>query len=95
MASKLYVGGLSYSTTSEGLRTHFAQCGTVMTAEVVTERESGSSRGFGFVEMASEAEAQAAIAKLNDQPLDGRTLRVNVAKARTDRDGGGARRSRW
>ncbi len=95
MASKLYVGGLSYSTTSEGLRTHFAQCGTVLTAEVVTERETGSSRGFGFVDMASEAEAQAAIARLNDQPLDGRTLRVNVAKARTDRDGGGARRSRW
>mgnify|MGYP000069115822 CR=1 FL=1 len=95
MASKLYVGGLAYSTTSERLRTHFAQCGTVTSAEVVTERDSGSSRGFGFVEMASDAEAQAAIAKLNDQPLDGRTLRVNVAKARTERDGGGARRSRW
>ncbi len=95
MASKLYVGGLAYSTTSEPLRTHFAQCGTVTSAEVVTERDSGSSRGFGFVEMANDAEAQAAIAKLNDQPLDGRTLRVNVAKARTERDGGGARRSRW
>jgi RNA recognition motif-containing protein len=85
MASKIYVGGLSYSTTSDALRQHFAQCGTVTSAEVVTERDSNQSRGFGFVEMSSEAEAQQAIAKLNDQPLDGRSLRVNIAKARAER----------
>ena len=89
MASKLYVGGLSYSTTSDALRQHFAQCGTVTSAEVVTERDSSQSRGFGFVEMATEAEAQAAIAKLNDQPLDGRPLRVSVAKPRAERPSGG------
>jgi len=88
MASKLYVGGLAYSTTSEALREHFAQCGTVTSAEVVTERDSNASRGFGFVEMENEADAQQAISKLNDQPLDGRPLRVNVAKARTERPGG-------
>jgi RNA recognition motif-containing protein len=85
MASKIYVGGLSYSTTSEGLREHFSQCGTVTSAEVVTDRDSSQSRGFGFVEMSSEEEAQQAISRLNDQPLDGRSLRVNVAKSRADR----------
>jgi cold-inducible RNA-binding protein len=97
MASKIYVGGLSYSTTSDALRQHFAQCGTVTSAEVVTDRDSSQSRGFGFVEMSSEAEAQAAIAKLNDQPLDGRPLRISVAKARNERSGGGGggRGQRW
>lgn len=83
MASKLYVGGLAFSTTSEQLREHFAQCGTVTSAEVVTDRDSSQSRGFGFVEMENEAAAQQAISKLNDQPLDGRTLRVNVARSRS------------
>jgi len=97
MASKIYVGGLAYSTTSDALRQHFSQCGTVTSAEVVTERDSNQSRGFGFVEMSSEAEAQQAIAKLNDQPLDGRPLRVNIAKARAERPGGGGgnRGQRW
>jgi cold-inducible RNA-binding protein len=95
MAFKIYVGGLSYSTTSEALREHFSQCGTVTSAEVVTDRDSSQSRGFGFVEMASEAEAQQAIAQLNDQPLDGRPLRVNVAKPRAERPGGGNRGQRW
>ena len=67
MASKLYVGGLSSSTTSDQLRTHFQQSGTVVSAAVVTERDSGQSRGFGFVEMATDAEAETAIAKLNQQ----------------------------
>jgi RNA recognition motif-containing protein len=94
MATKLYVGGLSYSTTSEALREHFAQCGTVESAAVVTDRFSGQSRGFGFVEMSTAGEAQEAIAKLNDQPLDGRKLTVSVAKA--PGGGGGARRpARW
>ncbi|MBI2466739.1 MAG: RNA-binding protein [Candidatus Rokubacteria bacterium] len=79
MASKLYVGGLSYSTNSESLRECFAQCGTVESATVITDRDSGQSRGFGFVEMATEAEAQAAIQKLNDQPFEGRRLSVAVA----------------
>jgi RNA recognition motif-containing protein len=94
MAFRLYVGGLSYSTTSDGLRTHFEQCGTVTSAEVVTDRDSSQSRGFGFVEMATEAEAKEAIAKLNDQPLDGRRLRVDMAKPRAERSGGGRDR-RW
>ena len=89
MASKLYVGGLSYSTTSESLRQYFAQCGTVESAAVITDRMSGDSRGLGFVEMSTEAEAQAAIAKLNDQSFEGRKLMVNVAKA--PGSGGGAR----
>jgi RNA recognition motif-containing protein len=91
MASKLYVGGLSYSTTSDSLRQHFAQCGTVESATVITDRMSGDSRGFGFVEMSTEAEAQAAIAKLNDQSFEGRKLMVNVAKAPGSGSGGGAR----
>jgi RNA recognition motif. (a.k.a. RRM, RBD, or RNP domain) len=89
MASKLYVGGLSYSTTSETLRQYFAQCGTVESAAVITDRMSGDSRGFGFVEMSTDAEAQAAIGKLNEQTFEGRKLTVNVAKA--PGTGGGAR----
>jgi RNA recognition motif-containing protein len=89
MAAKLYVGGLSYSTTSESLREYFSQCGTVESATVVTDRFSGQSRGFGFVEMATEAEAQAAISKLNDQPFEGRRLTVNIANPQAARSGGG------
>jgi len=95
MASKLYVGGLNYSTTSEALRTHFEGCGTVVSAAIVTERDSAQSRGFGFVEMSSETEAEAAITKLNQQPLDGKTLTVNPAKSRMERSEsrpGGTRR---
>ena len=91
MAFKLYVGGLSYSTTSESLRQHFAQCGTVESATVVTDRFSGQSRGFGFVEMATEAEAQAAVAKLNGQPFEGRRLTVSVANSQGPRPEGGSR----
>ena len=85
MPVKLYVGGLSYDTTSENLRTHFAQCGTVVSAAVVTERDSARSRGFGFVEMSSETEAEGAIAKLNQQPLDGKALIVNAARSRMEK----------
>jgi RNA recognition motif-containing protein len=88
MASKLFVGGLPYSTTSEDLREHFAACGTVVSATVITDRFSGQSRGFGFVEMSTEAEAQAAIAKLGGQPLGGRRLTVNVANPPTAGSGG-------
>src|SRR5437667_2195819 len=89
MAAKLYVGGLSYSTTSESLREYFAQCGTVESATVITDRFSGQSRGFGFVEMATDAEAQAAIAKLNDQQFEGRRLTVQAANSSGQRSGGG------
>ena len=85
MATKLYVGGLSFSTTSEGLGEHFKPFGTVVSASVVTDRETSQSRGFGFVEMSSDAEAQAAIGALDSKPLDGRELKVNVAKARSER----------
>ena len=93
MASKLYVGGLAYSTTSDSLRQYFAQCGTVESATVITDRLSGDSRGFGFVEMSTEAEAQQAITKLNDQSFEGRKLIVNVAKA--PGNGGSRRTPRW
>ena len=89
MASKLYVGGLAYSTTSDSLREYFGQCGTVESAAVITDRFSGESRGFGFVEMATADEAQKAISKLNDQPFEGRKLTVNVANSPGVRTGGG------
>jgi cold-inducible RNA-binding protein len=85
MAAKLYVGGLSLSTTSETLGAHFKQCGTVVSAAVITERDTAQSRGFGFVEMSSEAEAQGAITALNQKPLDGNDLIVNVARSRAER----------
>jgi len=88
MATKLYVGGLAYSTTAESLREYFAQCGTVESATVITDKFSGQSRGFGFVEMATNEEAQAAIAKLNDQAFEGRRLAVSVANAQGARSGG-------
>jgi cold-inducible RNA-binding protein len=88
MASKLYVGGLPFSKTSEGLRRHFAQCGTVVSATVVTDRVSGESRGFGFVEMSTDAEAKAAINVLNGQMFEGRRLRVELATPLGVRSGG-------
>ena len=94
MASKLYVGGMAYSTTSESLRQHF-ECGTVESATVITDRISGDSRGFGFVEMSNEAEAQTAIQKLNDQSFEGRKLMVNVAKSPGAGGGGPRRTSSW
>ncbi len=89
MGSKLYVGNLSYSTTSSDLEQLFAQHGTVSSAEVISDRETGRSKGFGFVQMGSDDEAQAAIAALNGQEHDGRPLTVNEAKPREDRPRGG------
>jgi RNA recognition motif-containing protein len=89
MAAKLYVGGLSYSTTSETLREYFAQCGTVESASVITDKFSRQSRGFGFVEMATSEEAQRAISELNGKDLDGRKITVNVSNPRTPGSGGG------
>jgi RNA recognition motif-containing protein len=94
MGKRLYVGNLSYGVDSSALEQLFAQHGTVQSAEVVNDRETGRSKGFGFVEMGSDEEAQAAIAALNGQEHDGRALTVNEAKPREDRprDGGGGGR---
>lgn len=84
MGKNLYVGNLSFDTTEEGLRGHFEQFGTVNSARIITDRETGRSRGFGFVEMDAEA-ANAAIQALDGADLDGRTLKVNEAKPRESR----------
>ncbi len=88
MASKLYVGGLSFDTTDEGLRAHFEQVGPVDSASVARDRFSGRSRGFGFVEMAQSAHARKAIEELNGKELDGRTLTVDEARPPQQRSGG-------
>ncbi|HEX3081947.1 MAG TPA: RNA-binding protein [Candidatus Saccharimonadia bacterium] len=85
MNNKLFVGSLSYNTTDEQLAAHFATAGTVVSAKVITDRDSGRSKGFGFVEMETAEMAQAAIQQLNGKDLDGRQLTVNVAKPQTDR----------
>lgn len=97
MAQKLFVGGISFSTTSEGLGEFFGQSGTVLSANVITDQFSGQSRGFGFVEMATSEDAEKAVAQLNGRELDGRTLRVEVSKpkaASPARSGGFAARRR-
>ena len=111
MAKKLYVGGLSYSTTEDALKETFSQAGTVETATIINDKLSGRSKGFGFVEMSTDEEAQKAIDMLNGKELDGRTLTVNEARPMTDRPprrdfnrggggrgfggGGGHRRDNW
>jgi RNA recognition motif-containing protein len=86
---KLYVGNLSFQTSSEDLQELFGQAGTVESASVVEDRETGRSRGFGFVEMASDEEGKAAIEKFNGQEVNGRNLNVNEARPREDRGGRG------
>ena len=90
MAKKLYVGNLSYGTTDSDLQRMFEEFGTVQSAQVIMDRESGRSKGFGFVEMGSDQEAQAAINALNGKDVDGRALTVNEAKPREDRGAGRA-----
>src|SRR5215217_4030318 len=92
MGKKLYVGNLSYDVDSSVLEQLFSAHGTVQSAEVISDRDTGRSKGFGFVEMGSDAEAQAAIAALNGQQHEGRALTVNEAKPREDRGGGGGGR---
>ena len=89
MGNKLYVGNLSFRVTSEDLQEHFAAAGSVESANVVFDRETGRSRGFGFVEMASEDDANNAIAQFNGQDYDGRNMVVNEARPREDSRGGG------
>ena len=93
MSMKLYVGNLSFQTSSDDLNQLFAQAGTVESAAVVEDRETGRSRGFGFVEMSSKEEAAAAIEQFNGKEVNGRNLNVNEAKPREDRGnrGGGGR----
>jgi len=86
---KLYVGNLAFKTSSEDLQQLFSQAGTVESASVVEDRDTGRSRGFGFVEMASKEEGEAAIAQFNGKELDGRNLTVNEARPREDRGGRG------
>ena len=87
MSMKLYVGNLAFQTSSNDLQDLFAQAGTVESASVVEDRETGRSRGFGFVEMSTSEEAQAAITQFNGKEVNGRSLTVNEAKPREDRGG--------
>jgi len=89
MAQKLFVGSLSWNTTDDTLQQFFAQAGNVVSAKVITDRETGRSRGFGFVEMGSEEEAQKAVQELNDKELDGRQIKVNEARPMEERPAGG------
>ena len=102
MSKKLYCGNLSYSVGSPQLEQLFSAFGEVVSAQVIVDRDTGRSKGFGFVEMSNQQEANAAIAGLNGQENDGRSLQVNEAKPREDRPrsfggggGGGGRRDRW
>src|SRR5213078_679862 len=91
MSMKLYVGNLAFQTSSEDLQQRFAQAGTVESSSVVEDRETGRSRGFGFVEMATKEEGEAAISQFNGKEFNGRNLNVNEARPREDRGGGGGR----
>ncbi|MGN1057275.1 MAG: RNA recognition motif domain-containing protein, partial [Comamonas sp.] len=89
MNNKLYVGNLAYAVRDNDLEQAFAEFGEVTSAKVMMERDTGRSKGFGFVEMASEAQAQAAIEGLHEQPLAGRNMMVNIARPREERPAGG------
>jgi cold-inducible RNA-binding protein len=98
MAQKLFIGGLSYSTTSEGLRDFVAKSGSVLSVNVVTDQVSGRSRGFGFVEMATTEDAERAVVQLNGRTLDGRQLKIEIARPKpvaASRDFSGGRRGGW
>jgi cold-inducible RNA-binding protein len=99
MSTRLFVGNLSFHTSENDLHQLFGQCGEVMDLKIIQDRDTGRSRGFGFVTMGSPDEARDAIQQLDGQEMDGRTLRVNEAEERRDRGpgggGGGDRRSRW
>jgi RNA recognition motif-containing protein len=92
MSTKLYVGNLSFNTSTQDLEQMFGEFGTVQSANIIEDRETGRSRGFAFVEMSSKEEGQSAIEALNGKEIDGRNLTVNEAKPREDRGGGGGSR---
>ena len=91
MSTKLYVGNLAFTTSSDELQTMFAQAGTVESVSLIEDRETGRSRGFGFIEMSTKEEGAAAISQFNGKGLGGRALTVNEAKPRENRNGGGSR----
>jgi len=93
MATKLYVGSLAYSVNDDQLKEMFGVAGTVVSAQVIMDRDSNQSKGFGFVEMSSEDEAKEAIKQLNGKEIDGRTLVVNEARPKEERSGGGFNRN--
>jgi RNA recognition motif-containing protein len=95
MTMKLYVGNLAFETSSNDLQTLFAQAGTVESVSLIEDRETGRSRGFGFVEMSTKEEGAAAVAQFNGKDLGGRTLKVNEAKPRENRAGGSNGGSRY
>lgn len=95
MSMKLYVGNLSFDTTSEDLKELFAKSGAVTSADIVTDRATGNSRGFGFVEMSDRSEAVRAIREINGTELHGRDLTVNEARAKERSTGGGMSRNRY
>ena len=92
MSKKLYVGNLPFSSTEDSLREAFARFGTVESVNIITDRDTGQSKGFGFIELSSKQEAAEAIGKMNSAEMDGRTLKVSEALPQAPRDGGGARR---
>lgn len=94
MGNKLYVGNLSFNITNDDLMDYFAEAGSVQSANVVEDRDTGRSRGFGFVEMSSDEEAQSAIEQLNGQEFEGRNIVVNEARPRENNRGGGGRGNR-
>lgn len=89
MGNKLYVGNLPFSVTEEGLSSKFAECGTVDSAKLITDRDTGRSKGFGFIEMSSDDEAQEAISKFDGQDFEGRNIKVNEAKPQAPRENRG------
>jgi RNA recognition motif-containing protein len=91
MGTKVFVGGLAWATTNEGLRTAFEACGSIVEAKVVTDRDTGRSRGFGFVTFADEEGCRKAIETMNGQVIDGRSVRVNEAENKGPGGGGGGR----
>ena len=93
MAAKLYVGNLAYGVTNTDLENMFAPFGAVQSAQVIMDRDTGRSKGFGFVEMSNNSEAQAAITAMNGKEIEGRKLTVNEARPKEDRGGGGGGRS--
>ncbi len=93
MATKLYVGGLAYSVTEQELETLFAEYGKVTSAAVIKDRDSGQSKGFGFIEMSEDSEAKTAMVALNGKEISGRAIMVNEARPQEDRRSGGFRKS--